>query len=86
MTQTARRIVEILERELEAEVEMTDESHKHATHVGAKGGGGHYVVVVRSRKFAGLAPLARQRLVYQALGSMMDREIHALSMRCEVLP
>jgi BolA protein len=86
MSPTALKIVEILSRDLSAEVELTDESHKHAGHAGARGGGGHYFVVVRSRAFAGLAPLARQRLVYGALGSMMQNEIHALSMKCEVLP
>lgn len=85
MSDTAARIVEILTRELAAEVELTDESHKHAGHAGARGGGGHFFVLVRSRKFAGLAPLARQRLVYDALGAMMQKEIHALSMKCEVL-
>lgn len=34
-----------------------------------------------SKRFNGLTPLARQRLVIEAMGPMMDREIHALSMK-----
>ncbi len=80
--QTARRIEDILRQELGAvEVAVEDQSHLHAGHRQA-GGGGHFAVVVKSPKFAGLSPLARQRLVIQAMGEMMDREIHALSMKC----
>ncbi len=80
--QTARKIEEILLRELEAqEVTVEDQSHLHAGHRQA-GGGGHFAVVVKSPKFTGLTPLARQRLVIQAMGAMMDHEIHALSMKC----
>ncbi|NUM89216.1 MAG: BolA family transcriptional regulator [Bdellovibrionales bacterium] len=82
--ETARRIEEILRRNLEAtEVAVEDQSHLHAGHRQARGGG-HFSVVVRSARFEGLAPLARQRLVIEAVGGMMDREIHALSMRCLV--
>ena len=34
-----------------------------------------------SEVFAGLAPLARHRKVYAALGEMMETDIHALSIR-----
>ncbi len=44
-------------------------------------GRGHFNVHVVSERFAGLAPLARHRAVYAALGSMMDTDIHALSIR-----
>mgnify|MGYP002138478663 CR=1 FL=1 len=36
---------------------------------------------LKSKRFFGLAPLARQRLVLEAVKSLMDREIHALSMK-----
>ena len=48
----------------------------------AAGGGGHFFVVIKSARFNGLTPLARQRLVIEAVKPMMDREIHALSMKC----
>ena len=82
---TAKKIKEILVRELGAEVDVENQSHLHAGHVGARSGGGHFFVVVRSAKFVGLAPLARQRLVIAAVAPMMDKEIHALSMKCEIL-
>lgn len=61
---------------------LEDESHHHAGHKAA-GGGGHYFLEMRSKRFNGVAPLARQRLVLEAVKAMMDsNEIHALSMKC----
>jgi BolA protein len=59
---------------------LEDESDKHAGHEGAKGGGGHYRLHMVSHRFEGLSRLARHRLVYDALGQLMQREIHALAM------
>jgi acid stress-induced BolA-like protein IbaG/YrbA len=39
----------------------------------------HFAARVVSREFAGLRPLARHQLIYKALGELMGREIHALS-------
>ncbi|MEO8671899.1 MAG: BolA family protein [Tahibacter sp.] len=61
------------------ELELVDESHKHAGHEGARDGRGHYRVRVVSAAFANTAPLARHRLIYAALGDMMQTDIHALS-------
>ena len=46
---------------------------------GAAGGGGHFRLTVVSPKFRNLSTLARHRLVYEAMGELMQREIHALS-------
>ena len=62
-------------------LEVTDDSHKHAGHAGARGGQGHFSVDVVSAAFAGKLPLARHRLVYAALGAMMQTDIHALVIR-----
>jgi BolA protein len=62
-------------------VEVLDESLDHAGHEGARGGGGHYRVVIVSREFTGKPVQARHRLVYQALGPMMQKEIHALAIK-----
>ena len=62
-------------------VEIIDQSVFHQGHAGAEGGGGHFQVLVVSERFRGLAPVAAQRLVYEALGDLMVNEIHALSMR-----
>ena len=62
------------------ELVVTDDSAAHAGHAGAQGGGGHYSVTIVSPRFAGHSPLARHRLVYDALKDLM-REVHALSVR-----
>lgn len=60
-------------------MEIRDDSHRHAGHEGAKGGGGHFSLVIVSRRFAGVSVQARHRMVYDALGAMMQRDIHALA-------
>lgn len=61
-----------------SELEIIDESHLHVGH-GGHGGAGHFKVKIVSEKFAGQAPLARHRMVYAAVDSLMPAEIHALS-------
>lgn len=58
---------------------VEDDSARHAGHAGARDGRGHFNVEVVSDAFRGLAPLARHRLVYEAVGAMMETDIHALS-------
>ena len=60
-------------------VEINDDSARHAGHAGARDGGGHYRLAIVAACFAGLPTTKRHRLVYDALGSLMKREIHALS-------
>ena len=60
---------------------VTDDSARHAGHAGARDGRGHFNVLVVSDAFAGILPLKRHRMVYDALGDAMDTDIHALSIR-----
>ncbi|MFN4328107.1 MAG: BolA family protein [Limnobacter sp.] len=69
----------VMERLQATWVEVTDESHLHAGHEGAKSGGRHFRIKVKSPRFTGLATLARHRLVYDAVSDWMNREIHALA-------
>jgi BolA protein len=62
-------------------LDVADDSHKHAGHAGARGGQGHFSVDIVSAAFAGKLPLARHRMVYAALGGMMQSDIHALAIR-----
>jgi BolA protein len=62
-------------------LEVRDDSHRHVGHEGARDGRGHFFVDIVSPAFAGLAPLARHRRVYAAVGGMMDTDIHALQVR-----
>jgi len=76
------RIRTLLEEALApVSLEVVDDSHRHAGHAGARGGQGHFNVDIVSDAFAGKLPLARHRLVYAALGTMMQTDIHALSIR-----
>ncbi|MBI1815582.1 MAG: BolA family transcriptional regulator [Deltaproteobacteria bacterium] len=61
------------------QIEIIDDSRKHAGHAGA-GSGGHYTVTVISADFAGKSALERHRMVYAALGDLMQRGIHALAL------
>lgn len=60
-------------------LEVYDDSHRHAGHAGARGGLGHFRVDIVSAAFAGKSPLVRHRLVYAALGEMLQTDIHALA-------
>jgi BolA family transcriptional regulator, general stress-responsive regulator len=62
-------------------LEIIDDSALHAGHEGAKGGGGHYRLTIVSPQFAGKSTLARHRMIYAALGPMMQTQIHALAIR-----
>lgn len=80
---TADRAALIRER-LTAELkpsslEIEDESHLHAGHAGARDGRGHFRVTIVSEQFAGLSPIKRHRLVFAAVGDLMDTDIHALA-------
>lgn len=57
---------------------LEDESAQHKGHAGAAGGG-HYRLTIVSPRFRTLSTLARHRLVYETLGELMQRDIHALS-------
>lgn len=63
------------------QLDIIDESHLHAGHPGARGGGGHFKVTIVSEAFADKSLLARHRMVYDALGDAMKSEIHALSIK-----
>jgi len=59
-------------------LQVKDQSHLHAGHEGAKQGGGHFHVKIVSKAFEGCRPLQRHRMIFSALASMMETEIHAL--------
>jgi BolA family transcriptional regulator, general stress-responsive regulator len=60
-------------------VELRDESDDHVGHAGHRpGGGSHWQLTIISEAFRGQSPVARHRMVYEALGDLMKRDIHAL--------
>jgi BolA protein len=79
-TQRPERIRQRLQDTLApVQLRVQDESHLHAGHPGARSGRGHFRVRIVAQAFTGLNSLQRHRLVYEALGTLMQDEIHALS-------
>lgn len=79
---TAER-VELIRQRLEAgfsptHLQVKDQSHLHAGHAGARDGLGHFEVTIVAGDFEGKSRIERHRLVYEALGALMQTDIHAL--------
>ena len=65
-------------------LELLDESAQHAGHAGAAPGGNtHWKLTIVSAAFAGTSTVARHRMIYQALGELMQTPIHALSINAK---
>ena len=63
-------------------LEITDDSHKHAGHAGARPGGEtHFSVEIVAAAFTGKSRVERQRLVYAALAEELNDQVHALALR-----
>lgn len=62
-------------------LKITDDSHRHAGHAGARPEGEtHFTVEIVSAKFAGRSRVDRQRLVYAALAEELRTRVHALAL------
>lgn len=61
-----------------SELHVSDDSHLHAGHAGAREGR-HYSVRVVSARFVGASRVQRHRLVYEALGPLASVGVHALA-------
>ena len=60
-------------------MELRDESDQHIGHAGSRpSGGSHWQLTIVSEAFRGKSAVARHRMVYEALGDLMERDIHAL--------
>lgn len=59
--------------------QLEDESALHAGHAGAASGGGHFRLTIVSAQFENQSRVNRHRLVYDCLGNMMKKDIHALA-------
>ena len=64
-----------------AEVQVVDDSHRHAGHAGAAPGGEtHYSVRVVSPAFGGMNRVARSRAAHDALAAEFAGGLHALAL------
>lgn len=59
-------------------LQVIDDSHLHVGHAGAREGR-HFTVRLSCAAFAGRPRVARHRLVYDALASLIPQGIHALA-------
>jgi BolA protein len=65
-------------------LDLVDESSQHAGHSGwREGGGTHWRLAIVSPRFAGQSAVARHRMVYQAIGELMQNPIHALAITAQ---
>lgn len=62
-------------------VEVTDNSHLHVGHAGAKSGKGHFAVKVEAACFEGKNQIQRHRMVFKAMGNLFETDIHALEIK-----
>ena len=79
----AREMIERLTAALApTRLDLDDQSARHIGHAGHDGRGeSHFALVIESAAFAGLGRVARQRMVYAALGELMRERVHALTIR-----
>jgi BolA family transcriptional regulator, general stress-responsive regulator len=62
---------------------VDDDSAQHAGHAGAASGAGHFSVSIVSASFEDKSLIKRHRLVYDAIDSLMDSDIHALKINAK---
>ena len=63
-------------------VELSDDSEQHRGHGGYNPAGeSHFSLAIESPAFVGKNRVERQRMIYAALGDLMESRVHALSIR-----
>lgn len=63
-------------------IELIDDSEQHRGHGGYNPAGeSHFTLRIESPGFAGKNRIQRQRMIYAALGDLMESRVHALSVR-----
>lgn len=85
----ASQRVELIQKRLETELspdslKIVDESHLHVGHAGSREGKGHFKIVISTHQFEGISLIERHKLVYGALASLMETDIHALSIETHI--
>jgi len=61
---------------------LTDDSEQHRGHGGYNPAGeSHFTLRIESPDFTGKTRVQRQRVIYAALGDLMESRIHALSIK-----
>lgn len=71
------------EKFLPTELMIEDESDEHIGHSGARNGAGHFNLKIKSDAFKNKSLIQRHQMIYQALATMMEKDIHALSIKAD---
>jgi len=63
-------------------LDLVDDSEQHRGHGGYNPAGeSHFTLRIESAAFEGKTRVQRQRMIYAALGELMESRVHALSIR-----
>lgn len=62
-------------------LEIIDDSERHKGHEGARGGAGHYTVIISAPCFDRLSKIDAHRKIYAALDDLIPDQIHALRIK-----
>ncbi len=83
MTDTISKLEQALASLSPSYLDIQDDSALHAGHAGNTGGG-HYTITIVSEMFADLPIIKRHRLVNNAVRTLLDKDIHALSINAKM--
>ena len=65
-------------------LDLIDDSEQHRGHGGYNPAGeSHFTLRIESAAFEGKTRVQRQRMIYAALGDLMQARVHALSIRAK---
>lgn len=80
MTSTIELMTQALEKSFpSAEIYIQDDRADHIGH--AHQDSGHFTVAIKSPVFKGKNAIQKHRMVYEALGSLMQTHVHALQIQ-----
>lgn len=85
MTSSSAKITLIQQHLVQAlaptKLNIIDESYKHQGHIGASTGLGHFAIEIAAPIFNSKSLMTCHRLIYQALGELMQTDVHALRIK-----
>ncbi len=64
-----------------SQLDVVDDSAQHVGHAGAKGGAGHYTVMIASEDFKNKSRVTVHSDIYAELQDLMPHEVHALQIK-----
>jgi BolA protein len=64
-----------------SQLDVIDDSEKHKGHEGAKGGAGHYTVIISADSLKTKSRIESHREIYEVLNDLIPHEVHALQIK-----